>query len=212
MFREGIRRFRSPPRTCSSGVKCGTGTPFFFPNREALVDLYHGCREHAGRQDHLLSHCTMAPAVVDPNLIRQLSEVLLDKSPLQLPRLVPIAEGRVLVAADRTRDRVGSVGKTDHAGQGRAVPDRGLAERGHSGADDSQPQQLVSVLTLMIGNPGETDADSMATLDLSTRWSGAACSGSSSLRSLLRCTTRAGRANGVSGDPRLTPLAVADSS
>ena len=58
-----------------------TDTPFFFPNREALVDLYTEIVNTPGVEHHLLSHCTMAPFVVDPELIRQLSEVLLPKSP-----------------------------------------------------------------------------------------------------------------------------------
>ena len=51
-----------------------TDTPFFFPNREALVDLYTDIVNTPGVESHLLSHCTMAPFVVDPKLIRQLSE------------------------------------------------------------------------------------------------------------------------------------------
>ena len=64
-----------------------TDTPFFFPNREALVDLYTEIVNTPGVEHHLLSHCTMAPFVVDPELIRQLSEVLLPKSPMHLPLL-----------------------------------------------------------------------------------------------------------------------------
>ena len=48
-----------------------TDTPFFFPNREALVDLYTEIVNTPGVEQHLLSHCTMAPFVVDPELIRQ---------------------------------------------------------------------------------------------------------------------------------------------
>ncbi len=38
-----------------------TGTPFYFPNREALLDLYREVVETPGVEHHLLSHCTMAP-------------------------------------------------------------------------------------------------------------------------------------------------------
>jgi hypothetical protein len=48
-----------------------TDTPFFFPNREALVNLYTEIVDTPGVEHHLLSHCTMAPFVVDPELIRQ---------------------------------------------------------------------------------------------------------------------------------------------
>ena len=45
-----------------------TDTPFYFPNREALVDLYRDVVETPGVEQHVLSHSTIAPAVVDPEL------------------------------------------------------------------------------------------------------------------------------------------------
>jgi radical SAM superfamily enzyme YgiQ (UPF0313 family) len=54
-----------------------TGVPFFFPNREALLDLYSDVVNYPGVEHHVLSHATMAPALVDPELIRRLSEILL---------------------------------------------------------------------------------------------------------------------------------------
>ncbi|HXG67303.1 MAG TPA: hypothetical protein VNO70_19525, partial [Blastocatellia bacterium] len=64
-----------------------TDTPFYFPNREALLDLYSEIVNTPGVEQHVLSHCTIAPAVVDPVLIEKLSETLLDKSPIHLPML-----------------------------------------------------------------------------------------------------------------------------
>ncbi|MDD5544889.1 MAG: hypothetical protein PHX83_17110, partial [Acidobacteriia bacterium] len=64
-----------------------TSTPFFFPNREALVDLYSEIVNTPGVEHHVLSHCTITPAAVDPLLIQKLSEILLPKSPIHLPRL-----------------------------------------------------------------------------------------------------------------------------
>jgi len=42
-----------------------TDTPFYFPNREALVDLYSDIVNTPGVEQHVLSHSTIAPAVVD---------------------------------------------------------------------------------------------------------------------------------------------------
>lgn len=72
-----------------------TDTPFFFPNREALVDLYTEIVNTPGVESHLLRHCTMAPFVVDPKLIRQLSEVLLpqESDSLAAARHPPAEEG-----------------------------------------------------------------------------------------------------------------------
>ena len=64
-----------------------TDTPFFFPNREALVDLYRDIVETPGVEQHVLSHSTMAPAIVDPVLIEQLTDMLLPSSPIHLKRL-----------------------------------------------------------------------------------------------------------------------------
>src|SRR5205814_2331175 len=74
-----------------------TQTPFYFPNREALVDLYRDIVNTPGVEHHLLSHCTMAPFVVDPELIRQLSEVLLPKSPMHLPLLSSHPQKKALI-------------------------------------------------------------------------------------------------------------------
>src|SRR5262249_12667502 len=74
-----------------------TDTPFYFPNREALLDLYSEIVDTPGVEQHVLSHATIAPAVVDPVLIRKLSERLLDKSPIRLPTLSTHPQRRALV-------------------------------------------------------------------------------------------------------------------
>ncbi len=143
-----------------------TDTPFYFPNREALVDLFRDVVQTPGVEHHLLSHSTMAPAVVDPKLIEQLSEVLLDKSPVKLPAVSKHPEGRIL--SPLIGLETASVRMAKQIMPGKAVPF----------PIDEWPSVLIQgltilnrnnwfpVLTLMIGNPGETDEDSMATLDL----------------------------------------------
>ncbi|MBK8313251.1 MAG: hypothetical protein IPL01_04080 [Acidobacteria bacterium] len=64
-----------------------TDTPFYFPNREALLDLYSSVINTPGVEQHVLSHSTIAPAVVDPVLIKKLSDLVLPKSPIHLPYL-----------------------------------------------------------------------------------------------------------------------------
>ena len=58
-----------------------------FPNRDALLDLYSSVINTPGVEQHVLSHATIAPAVVDPVMIQKLSEMLLPKSPIHLPYL-----------------------------------------------------------------------------------------------------------------------------
>lgn len=61
---------------------------------EALLDLYGTIVDTPGVEQHVLSHSTMAPAVVDPVLIRKLSEILLDKSPSRCRCSARIPTGR----------------------------------------------------------------------------------------------------------------------
>lgn len=143
-----------------------TDTPFYFPNREALVDLYRSVVETPGVKHHLLSHCTMAPCVVDPKLIEQLSSVLLDKSPVKVPQVSSHPEGRIL--SPLIGMETGSVRMAKQIMPSKGVPF----------PIDEWPSVIVNgltilnrnnwfpVVTLMVGNPGETDEDSKATLDL----------------------------------------------
>ena len=143
-----------------------TGTPFYFPNREALVDLFTDVVNEPGVKHHLLSHSTMAPAVVDPKLIEQLSAVLLDKSPVKLPRVSTHPEGRLL--SPLIGMETGSVRMAKQIMPGKAAPFP--IEEWPSvviqGLTILNRNNWFPVLTLMIGNPGETDEDSKATLDL----------------------------------------------
>jgi len=143
-----------------------TGTPFFFPNRQALVDLYSEIVRTPGVEHHILSHCTMAPAVVDPGLIRDLSNILLDKSPIHLPKFSRHPKKKILSPL------VGL--ETGSVRLARAI----MPSKGVPFSIDDWPSVVLEglrimnennwfpVLTLMVGNPGETDEDVMATLDL----------------------------------------------
>jgi len=73
-----------------------TETPFYFPNREALLDLYGDIVNTPGVEQHVLSHATITPAVVDPILIKELSKMLLPKSPIHFPYLSSHPEKKAL--------------------------------------------------------------------------------------------------------------------
>jgi radical SAM superfamily enzyme YgiQ (UPF0313 family) len=142
-----------------------TNTPFYFPHREALVELYRAVVNTPGVERHLLSHCTMAPSVVDPKLIEQLSAVLLDKSPVKLPRSSTHREGRIL--SPLIGMETGSVPAAKRIMPGKAAPFP--IEEWPSvliqGLTVLNRNNWFPVLTLMIGTPDETDEDSKATLD-----------------------------------------------
>jgi radical SAM superfamily enzyme YgiQ (UPF0313 family) len=143
-----------------------TDTPFYFPNREALLDLYTSIVTTPGVEQHVLSHATIAPVVVDPVLIDELSRILLDKSPIRLPRLSTHPEQRALVPL------IGlETGSVRLARQ--IMPSKGVPF-----SIDDWPSIVINgltvlnahnwfpAMTLIIGSPGETDEDTRATLDL----------------------------------------------
>ncbi len=143
-----------------------TGTPFFFPNREAMVDLYAEIVNTPGVEHHLLSHCTMAPFVVDPELIRQLSEVLLPKSPIHLPMLSTHPQKKALVPLIGLE--TGSVRMARQIMPSKGVPFSiddwpSIVLEGLRVANENN---WFPMMTLMVGNPGETDQDVQETLDL----------------------------------------------
>jgi len=143
-----------------------TETPFYFPNREALLDLYEEIANTPGVEQHVLSHCTVAPAVVDPILIRKLTAALLDKSPIHIPALSRHPKKKALTPLIGLE--TGSVRMAKLIMPSKAVPFpiedwpsvvvQGLAVLNRN--------NWFPAMTLMIGNPGETDEDVMATLDL----------------------------------------------
>ncbi|MGD9590222.1 MAG: hypothetical protein AB7Q37_12210 [Pyrinomonadaceae bacterium] len=143
-----------------------TDTPFYFPNREALLDLYGDIVNTPGVEQHVLSHSTIAPAVVDPILIKELSNLLLPKSPIHFPYLSSHPEKKAL--APLIGLETGSV----------RMAKKVMASKGVPFAIDHWPSVVLEglrvmnennwfpAMTLIVGNPDETDEDNMATLDL----------------------------------------------
>ena len=143
-----------------------TGTPFYFPNREALTDLYSEVVNTPGVKHHVLSHATIAPAVVDPTLIRRLTELCIDKSPIKIPLLSTHPEKRALVpligletgSVRIARQIMPSKGVPFTIADWPSVVIRGL--------EVLNANNWFPAMTLIIGSPGETDEDVKATLDL----------------------------------------------
>jgi radical SAM superfamily enzyme YgiQ (UPF0313 family) len=143
-----------------------TETPFYFPNREALLDLYSEIVNTPGVEHHVLSHCTIAPAVVDPVLIRQLSEILLEKSPIHLPYLSTHPQKKAL--SPLIGLETGSVRMAKQIMPSKGVPFsiEDWPSIVLEGLRVLNENNWFPVMTLIIGNPGETDEDVRETLDL----------------------------------------------
>ena len=143
-----------------------TDTPFYFPNREALLDLYGDIVNTPGVEQHVLSHCTIAPAVVDPILIKKLSEMLLPKSPIHFPYLSSHPEKKAL--APLIGLETGSIRLAKQMMASKGVPFQ--AEDWPSvvveGLRVLNENNWFPAMTLIVGSPGETDDDVKATLDL----------------------------------------------
>ena len=143
-----------------------TDTPFYYPNREALLDLYGSIVDTPGVEQHVLSHSTIAPAVVDPILIKELSRILLPKSPIHFPYLSSHPEKKAL--APLIGLETGSI----------KMAKKVMASKGVPFSIDHWPSVVLEglrvlnennwfpAMTLIVGNPDETDEDNMATLDL----------------------------------------------
>ena len=141
-------------------------TPFYFPNREALLDLYQSVIDTPGVEQHVLSHSTIAPAVVDPVLIEKLSEMLLPKSPIHLPYLSNHPQKKAL--SPLIGLETGSVSLAR-----KIMPSKGIpfsVEDWPSvvleGLRILNQNNWFPVMTLIVGSPDETEADVEATLDL----------------------------------------------
>jgi|HubBroStandDraft_1064217.scaffolds.fasta_scaffold00819_11 radical SAM superfamily enzyme YgiQ (UPF0313 family) len=143
-----------------------TSVPFYFPNREALVQLFKDVVGVPGVRHHLLSHCTMAPSVVDPKLIEQLSEVLLDKSPVKLPAVSTHPEGRILSPLIGLETASVRMAKQIMPGKAVPFPIEEWPSVLIQGLTTLNRNNWFPVMTLMVGTPGETDSDCRATLDL----------------------------------------------
>jgi radical SAM superfamily enzyme YgiQ (UPF0313 family) len=143
-----------------------TETPFYFPNREALLDLYGDIVNTPGVEDHVLSHATIAPSVVDPILIRRLSEMCLDKSPIRLPLLSSHPEKRALVPLIGLETGSVRLGKQIMPSKGVPFSIEDWPSIVVNGLTVLNQNNWFPAMTLIVGSPGETDDDTKATLDL----------------------------------------------
>jgi radical SAM superfamily enzyme YgiQ (UPF0313 family) len=164
--REGNRQISLATEDMFIWGQVRTETPFFFPNREALLDLYSDIVHTPGVEQHVLSHSTIAPFVVDPLLIKKLSEILLPKSPIHLPHVSHHPQKKVL--SPLIGLETGSVRLAKKLMPSKAVPFsiEDWPSVVLEGLRIANENNWFPMMTLMVGNPGETDEDVMATLDL----------------------------------------------
>jgi len=143
-----------------------TSTPFYFPNREALLDLYRSVIDTPGIEHHVLSHSTIAPAVVDPVLIEKLSEMLLPKSPIHLPYLSSHPQKKALSPLIGLETGSVRMAKKIMPSKGVPFPIDEWPSVVLEGLRVLNENNWFPVMTLIVGSPGESDDDVRDTLDL----------------------------------------------
>ena len=119
-------------------------TPFYIPEPGGAGRSLRGDRGHARRRagrPQPLHDCARRRGSRCSS--RQLTELLLAKSPIHLPAVSTHPAGEDALAAHRAGNRLGADGQAGHARQERAVPDRRVAERRARGPSRDQPEQLV---------------------------------------------------------------------
>lgn len=146
----------------------GAGAPFYIPNADALVDFYASVAGVKGVDYVPLSHATIAPALVNPHLIKELSRILLRKSILRNPAstdpdktfispLIGIETGSARLAAQTM------------AGKSLPFDVRDWQEIVVEGIQILNRNNWFPVCTFIVGLPGETDDDMRQSLDLLRR-------------------------------------------
>jgi hypothetical protein len=143
-----------------------TDIPFYFPNREALLDLYQSVVDTPGVEQHVLSHSTIAPALVDPLLIENLSKMLLDKSPIHLPYLSTHPQKKSLTPLIGLETGSVNMAKKIMPGKGIPFPIEEWPSVFIRGLEVMNKNNWFPAVTLIVGNPDETDEDVKATIDL----------------------------------------------
>ena len=136
-----------------------TDTPFYFPNREALLDLYRRDRGHARRRAARAQprddRAGGRRSGADPAALRH----VLDKSPIHLPLLSTPPEEEGARAADRARDRIGALAKQIMPSKGVPFPIDEWPSVVVRGLEVLNANNWFPAMTLIVGSPGETDDD-----------------------------------------------------
>jgi hypothetical protein len=128
--------------------------------------LYQDVVNTPGVEQHVLSHATIAPAVVDPLLIEKLSDMLLPKSPIRIPLLSTHPEKRALVPLIGLETGSVRMAKQIMPSKGVPFPIEDWPSVFIRGLEVLNRNNWFPAVTLIVGNPGETDEDNLATLDL----------------------------------------------
>ncbi|MFQ5909986.1 MAG: B12-binding domain-containing radical SAM protein [Thermoplasmata archaeon] len=142
--------------------QCG---PKFVPNREAVVKLYKSIAEFPGVEYIHLSHASIAPAVYDPKMVEELTPILEEKT-LYTPKLRKRYKRRFATVLFGIES--GSVRIMEKYMRGKALPYEvkdwhEIVTQGIGIFNDNGWRPMGTIIT---GWPGETEDDTVQTLEL----------------------------------------------
>ncbi len=143
----------------------GAPQPFYIPDADALVNFYESIGRVPGVDYLPLSHATIAPALVNPHLIKELSGILLRKSVLKNPASTHPDKSFIspLIGIETGSSRLAAITMS-----GKALPFdiRDWADIVYEGIQILNRNNWFPVCTFIVGLPNETDDDVRQSLDL----------------------------------------------
>ncbi|MFQ6128289.1 MAG: B12-binding domain-containing radical SAM protein [Thermoplasmata archaeon] len=145
--------------------------PRFVPNREAVVKLYKTIAEFPGVDYIHLSHASLSPAVYDPKMVEELTPILEEKT-MYTPQLRKVYKRRFATVLFGIES--GSIRIMEKYMRGKALPYdvkdwHEIVCQGLGIFNDNGWRPLGTIIT---GWPGETEDDTMQTLELLDRLKG----------------------------------------
>ncbi len=177
-------RISVPPERLLEGVRANTGNggqiifpvsedifiygaaaPFYIPNADKILSFYETVANEPGVNYLPLSHATIAPAVVNPHLIKEMSRILLPKSALR-NRHSTHADKRFLAPLIGIETGSPRLAALTMSGKSLPFDIRDWQEIVVEGIRILNENNWFPVCTFIVGLPNETEDDLRQTLDL----------------------------------------------
>jgi radical SAM superfamily enzyme YgiQ (UPF0313 family) len=143
----------------------GASAPFYVPNPHAIMNFYESIAREPGVDFLPLSHATIAPAVVNPQLIKEMSRVLLNKSALQ-NRNSSHPDRRFLAPLVGIETGSPRLGALTMSGKSLPFDIQDWQELVVEGTNILNDNNWFPVYTFIVGLPNETEDDIRQSLDL----------------------------------------------
>jgi radical SAM superfamily enzyme YgiQ (UPF0313 family) len=143
----------------------GAAAPFYIPNADKILHFYETVANEPGVNYLPLSHATIAPAVVNPHLIKEMSRILLPKSALR-NRFSTHKDNRFLAPLIGIETGSSRLAALTMSGKSLPFDIQDWQEIVVEGIRILNENNWFPVCTFIVGLPNETEDDLRQTLDL----------------------------------------------